>query len=383
MLLVLALICPPAGALVSLNDGHDHIYVTGSVGYAWDSNVNANSDEQGDSSLTSTIVAEYTRRAGWIGVNGSITLEAARYNRLTSEDFNNPKFALELTKQTGRTTGSMTLSAARQSRADAAVNLRSTSWNYASGVNFRYPLAGIYTLSGNAGYALTKYVDAVFPDLATYTAGADVIRILSTERDLSFGYRYRRSETSVNSAYDDHSATVGLTGKLIRGVNGSIRGGYQVRVPHGFSTVTGPEPEFGSWTASGTATYAFSKRTTFTGTLAKDFSTTANTLSVDTLTAILDMQHAFSSHWTLSASVSGGDSRFLGDANRKVISLGPPLVLAPPRHDEFVSASLSMNYALNEHLKMAASYTWFRNWSNESYADFVRSGYNLNVSSRW
>ena len=40
----------------------------------------------------------------------------------------------EFTKQTGRTTGSLSLSASRESRADAAVNLRSTSWNIPVGL---------------------------------------------------------------------------------------------------------------------------------------------------------------------------------------------------------------------------------------------------------
>ena len=368
LLLAISLACTPAQALVSLNDGHDHVYVTGSVGFGWDSNVFASSAGKSDYSTNASIVAEYQRRAGWIGVNANLELDATRFNNLKGENFNDPKFNAEFTKQTGRTTGSLTLSAARQSRADAAVNMRTTSWSYASGLNFRYAMGGMYTLSGNLGYSTVKYIDDVFPQLSTYTAGANLIRIFSSERDVSLGYRYRRGQTSLQSGYNDHAVTLGLSGKLIRGINGSINAGYQVRQPYGSLPGSKSAAKFGAWTASGSATYAFNKRLSFTGTIGKDFSTTANDQSVDTTTGSIDAGYAYSSHWTLSAAVSGGDSRFLGGETR---------------HDDFLSANASIGYSLNEHLKVNASYVWFKNWSTSSFADFVRKTYNLNLSSRW
>lgn len=384
LLLAALLACPPAHALVSLNDGHDHLYVTGNVSYGWDSNVYANSDSKSDSVVNSGLVAEYTRRAGWIGVNASAAIDAARYGVLKSENFDNPRLSLELTKQTGRTTGSLTLNAARASRADAAVNVRSTSWNYGAGLNFRYPIVSIYTLSGQLGYSLVKYVGAsVFPDLATYTASADLIRIFSTDRDIMLGYRYRHAQTSVNASYDDHAANLGLSGKLIRGINGSLRLGYQTRIPHGFTSEGKPESPFNSWTASASTTYAVSKRINLTGTLAKDFSTTASDTSVDSTTGSIDMQYAYSSKWSFGTTLSAGDNKFLGDSGRMVISLGPPPILGPGRRDDFVSATASVSYSMSEHLKCVANYSWFKNWSTSPYADFVRSSYNVNISSRW
>ncbi len=382
-LLALSLACSPAQALVSLNDGHDHVYVTGSVNWGWDSNLFANSGAKSDSSMSASVVAEYQRRAGWIGVNVNAEVDATRYNSFTSQNFNNPKLNLELTKQTGRTTGSLTLSAARESRADAAINIRTTSWNYATGLNFKYPIVTIYTLSGQLGYSVIKYVDNIFPELSTYTASLDLIRLYSSERDVMLGYRFRRGETSIHSSYDDHALTAGMSGKLIRGLNGSIRGGYQFRIPHGFVEGGGAQPKFGSWTASASVTYPFNKRLNFTGSLAKDFSTTATDASVDTTTVSLDAQYAFSSHWTFTANASTGDSRFLGDGGREVISLGPPLILGRSRHDDYASGSLAANYSLNEHLKISANYAWFKNWSTSSLADFVRTAYNLSLSSRW
>lgn len=383
LLIALCMACPPAQALVSLNDGHDHAYVTGRIGYAWDSNLFANSDAKSDSSITAAIIAQYQRRAGWIGVDASFELDGAQYNHYRTENFNNPKINLELTKQTGRTTGSVTLAASRQSRADAAVSIRTTSWNYSTGLNFRYPIVTVYTISGQLGYQFVKYDNGVFPELSTYTASVDMIRLLSTERDLTIGYRFRRGETSLNTSNDDHALTAGITGKLIRGINGSLRAGYQTRIPHGPTTLGKSETRFDSWTASVAATYAFNKRLHFTGSLAKDFSTTANDISTDTTTASVDAQYALTSHWQFSATASAGDSKFLGDAGRRLISLGPPPILGPSRHDNFANASVSADYSLNEHFKAGITYGWFKNWSTESIADFARNSISFNISSRW
>lgn len=383
-LLALSIACGPAHALVNLNDGHDHINVTGRVGWGWDSNVYANRDAESDTTVNTSIVAEYTRRAGWIGVNASAAIDSSRYNVFNSEDFNNPKFNLELTKRTGRTTGSLTLAAARQSRADAAINVRSTSWNYNAGLAYRYRLVGIYTLSGHFGYSFVSYTDdSVFPDLATYTASADIVRVFSNERDVTLGYRYRKGETSIDTTTDDHAVTLGMTGKLIRGINGSLRVGYQARIPHGSIVGGADNSTYHSWTAAGSATYALNKRTNFTGTLSKDFSTTATDTSVDTTTASLSADFAFSSRLTFSASVTAGDSKFLGEAGRVVIAPGTPPVLGPNRHDNYLTAGATISYSLNQHLKAQLGYNWFKNWSTFSYADFVRSTYDLSVTSGW
>lgn len=379
--LAACLACAPAHGLVSLNEGRDRIHVTGSFGVSHDSNVFAANGSEGDFIYTSSIVADYQRRAGWIGVNASVAMNIGLFSELEGQDFRDPTFGLELTKQTGRTTGSLTFSLARESRADAAVNTRSSSWNYATGLNFRYHIVGNWDLAGALGYAQREYVDdAVFSNLSTYSGSADLFHVFSSERDMIFGYRYRYSETSRDAATTDHAVTLGLHGKLIRGINGTLRVGYQTRVPHG--GIAGNQA-FHSWTASGSVSYAINKKLNLSGQISKDFSTTAVDSSVDMLTASLEAQYAFNSRWSLSSSLAFGDSRFLGESGRVVLSLGPPAVLGPNRHDNFVSWSATTGYSLNEHFKIGLTYLWFRNWSTISFADFVRNSWNLNVSSRW
>jgi len=372
--------CPPAWALVALNDGRDRIFVTGSFSVSHDSNVFANSDNEGDFVYSSGIVAEYVRRAGWIGVNGSMGISGSHFDRNSDQNFRNPRYSLEFTKQSGRTTGSLLFSGARESRADAAVNLRSTSWNYNTGLNFKYP-AGINTFTGQLGYSSRAYVaDTIFADLATYTAGLDVIRMLPAERELVAGYRYRLSETSRDTATSDHAATLGLSGRLIRGVVGSIRGGMQTRIPHGGLPGQG---SFSSWTMSGTTAYALSRRLNFTLQLAKDFSTTATDASVDALSADLNASFTMNRKVAMSFGAGWGTTQFLGENGRVVINAGPPPLLGAQREDSYGTWSAGVNYGVNDHLKTGLSYSWFQNWSSTPYADFVRKSWNLNLSSRW
>lgn len=379
--LAASLACPPVHALVALNDGRDRIYVNGSVTIAHDSNVFASNGSAGDYVYSTSLSADYTRRAGWIGVNANIGVSSSKFAEIEGQDFSNPAVGIEFVKQSGRTTGSLTLNAQRQSRADAAVNSRVESWNYNVGLGVKYPISGTLTASGNFGYSNTIYSgsSALFSDLATYSAGLDLFHILTTERDLVGGYRYRFGETSRSTSYSDHSFTTGVSGKVIRGIKGSLRGGYQFRVPHG-STNTAT---FSSWTANGSLAYAINKKMNLSAALAKDFSTTATDAFVDTLTASLDFQYAYSSRWSFSSGISYGNTRFLGDAGRVVLELGPPLVLGPEREDSFLSWNANLNYAMNEHLRVAITYSWFRNWSTSTFADFERQGYSLTISSRW
>jgi hypothetical protein len=372
---------PPVSALVTLNDSHDHIYIDSSFGISRDSNVFANSDNAGDFVYSAGFVAEYTRRAGWIGMNASVAVSASRYGKIKNQNFSNPNYSLELTKQTGRTTGSFTLSGARESRADAAVNLRSSSWNYNAGLNFAYPIINRLKLSGGLGYSARKYIDkTALANLSTYTANADLFYILTGERDLIGGYRYRYSETSLSTATTDHALTAGLNGRIVRGLNGTVRVGYQFRVPHGAGS---GGSTYSAFTASGSTSYSLTRKLKVSSQISKDFSTTATDASVDTTGASIDVSYAYNSRWSGGLSGGWGDSRFLGESGRIILATRPTLLLGVNRHDSYANWSAHLSYARSEHFGVSAGYTWFENWSTISYADFIRTGWNLNLSSRW
>lgn len=379
-LLAYCLAVSPAPALVTLNDSHDHIYVSTSFSVSRDSNIFASSDNAGDYVYSAGLTATYQRRAGWIGVNAGLAIGASRFGKYTTENFSNPSYNLELTKQSGRTTGAFTLSAARESRADAAVNVRTDSWNYNTGLNFKYPIKDRSTLTGGLAYSGRLYEKNVaLANLSTYSSNLDFIYILPKERDLVTGYRYRYSKTSRDSAYTDHALTTGLSGKLIFGLNGMLRAGLQSRTPQGAAAKEG---SFHSWSGSGAVTYPITRKLSVSGTVAKDFSTTATDSSVDSLTASLDGQYAYNRKWSLGASAGWGDSYFLGEKGR-VILAASPLVLGPNRHEQFANWSATLKYARSQHFNLSFAYSWFQNWSTTSFADFIRTTWSLSLSSGW
>jgi hypothetical protein len=367
LIIAACLLCPPAHALVTFNDSKEHIFVTGTASLAYDSNIYAHTGGGGDTVYSAGLLVEYTRRAGWIGVNGSVGLDLSRFVNNTNENFLNPRFALEFTKASGRTTGTLSLSAARENRADSAVNLREQSWNYAAGLNFKYPVIERYSISGSF-----DYTDRVFAgqsglsNLATYSAGADLLYALSSERDLLAGYRYRYSETSTNASFDDQSFTVGVAGKIISRLNGSLRAGYQVRHPHGRAT----DGAYRGLTAAGAVTWTATKKLSFTGQLSRDVSVTSTDISVDTFSESLDAQYVFNARLSVFANLGGGDSRFLGAATNN-------------RRDHFFTYGGGVNYTMLRHLKFSLAYVYFQNWSTLSYADYLRNTFTLSVSSRW
>jgi hypothetical protein len=372
LLLATGLACTPAQGLVTFNGGHDHLYVTGNLGVAYDSNIFANNVSDGDTIYTASVLAEYARKAGWIAVNGSLEVEASRFAGHTAENFTNPKMSLELTKQGGRTTGSLLLNAARESRADPTVNLRNESWNYGVSLNAKYPVIERYSLSGSLSYSLVDYIDnALYVDLRSYGATADLFYVLSKERDLVAGYRYRDNQSSVNTSTEDHAFTAGVSGRIVRGYNGSLRVGYQTRHPQKTSDVS-----FGSWTGSASVTHGFSKKLSLTAVGSKDFSTTATNTNVDVTTFSTDLQYAFNARWVAHGGLAYSNTRFLG-------LRGIDVTTGRSRADTMLQGDVGVTYSASEHFKLSLSYLWSENWSTLAYSDFIRTNWSLNLSSRW
>jgi hypothetical protein len=356
----------PASALLKFNEGRDQIFVTGTMAIGYDSNIFSNSLNEGDVVTNSSLSLEYARRAGLISVNGNVGWNLGSFAANGSEDFSNPTSGLEFVKNTGRTTGSFTLGAYRRSQADANIGLRTDSLNYNAGLNWKYPVIERYSLAGSFGYGLVDYIDnsANLVDLASYTASTDLFYTYTSQRDLFTGYRIRLGETSTQNTITDHAFTAGVSGKILSKLNGTVRAGYQIRQ----ESTTGDT--FDGYTATAATTWAINKRMSLTGTLSKDFSTTATESSVDTTRFNLDAQYIFNHRWSLYSGVGVGYSEFLNGVDGG-------------RDDYYFTWSVGVNYTLNDHFKASLTYSYFQNWSNRSLSTFDRNSITLFLSSRW
>lgn len=364
---------PRAAALVQLEDGKDHLFVDGSVEMAYDSNIFAHAQSGGSMSYQGSLSTEFTRHAGWIGVNITAMLTFANYVRYSSQNFVDPSLSAELTKQTGRTTGSLTLSMQKVNHADVDVNTRDVSWVYDAGLNFQYPVIERYSISGAFDANHIDYLDKqLFTDLTTYSETVSLYYILNEQRDLFMSVRTRQSDEANGQGEDDTYLDAGVSGRVIGPFNGSLQAGYQVRSPFGGSD-TG---RYGDLNASGTMTWNINRRITLTGDILRDFATTANALSVDSTSAGLTLQDSITSKAVATLDGSAGENKFLG-----VGGLMAPNDTA--RVDRFVSAGAYYSYAFDQHLKLQVGYSYYRSWSNVDYAAYPRAQYNATLSSHW
>ena len=371
-LLVASAFTVPARGLIVFNDGHDHVYVTGTATVTHDSNIFGNNLDDGDTLYSASVMAEYTRRAGWIGVNASLSLESTRFGSHTSENFDDPKFSAEFTKLNGRTTGSLTLNAERDNRADPTVNVRTDSWAYAAGLNAKYPVIDRYTLAGGVNYSFTDYTDnRLYTDQRSLGASVDLFYVLRHDRDLIAGYRFRDNESSRHTGSVDHAFMLGVNGTIVRGYSGSVRFGYQYREPKHSADST-----FTGWTGSATVGHNFTKKLTMNLQASEDFSTTATNIDIDRTTLSADLQHSFNARWSVHGGVDYGHSRFLGK-NGIIPSMGRNRV------DTFFNANAGIGYTKSEHFKIRLDCNWSENWSTLQYSDFIRQSWSLSVTSRW
>jgi hypothetical protein len=359
----------PAQAFLRFNDGTDQIFVTGTVATGYDSNIFASKGGAGDTTTNGSLSLEYQRRAGYIGVNASLAWNIGRFDKHTGQDFANPSASAEFTKETGRTTGSLQLNAARQSSADTAANERTTSMNYGANLNWKYPVVERFTLSGALGWSQTDYVNSPgLTNLSTYTANIDLFYVYTTERDLFGGYRIRLSDTSANTQDVDQDIHFGVNGQILPKLTGNISVGWQVRQSTGPGGVS--LGQFEDLTASGSATWSYSKKLNFTGQISKDFSTTSTDITTDSLTVNLAASYAYSAKWSATANVGYGLNKFLGAAGGG-------------RVDYDLSWGVGVNYTQSDHFKASLVYGGFENWSNAAQANYFRNTLTLTLTSRW
>lgn len=356
----------PGHALINLDGQRNQLFVFGNVAFGWDSNIFSESSGRGDFTVNGAVGAEIKRRAGIIAVDAVGKMSYSAYGKYSHENSLNPNFQVEFNKSTGRTTGSLTISAFRESRSDSAVNLRTNSWNFPVGLNLKYPVNDKYYLTSETSYLRRRYVDNTsLANLTDYSEGVDIFYVYTSKLDLMGGYRIRVSQTSKGSDTYDHWFNVGATGGLFAKLNGSVRVGYQIR-----DVADNANTSYSHFNALASLSWPVTRKLNLTGSVSRDFNTIATGASVDSLSASLHASYAYSRKIEFSAGVAAGQNRFLGT---------PP----PARRDTFFSFDAGATYRMNEHLTVGATYTYFRNWSTLAFSDFDRQGFTLDISSRY
>lgn len=367
-MVAVAAMVPRSVALLDFNDGRDQVTVSATYGITYDSNLFAQAGGAGDSSQSLTLGANYTRRAGLIGVNASLSVTSSRFQKFYGEDFNNPSCNLEFTKENGRLTGSVGLSAQRESRSDAAANVFASSWNYGSSVRFRYPINTRYYFTSASEFSLRDYVEnsSLF-NLLSYSEAIDVFYVYTSKLDLLGGCRVRWGEAQGGSHTQDSALTLGATGGILPKLNGSFRLGYQWR-----DESDGTAGRYHSLTTSLSLAWPLTKRVTFTGAASKDFTTTATDVSVNVtaLSVSASLKPTFKLKFVLNTGVDYSISDFLGSRGGG-------------RQDHAWSFNAGLSLPLSSKLSASISYAYSDNHSNIAFSEFARHTATFNLSARY
>ena len=123
-------------------------------------------------------------------------------------------------------------------------------------------------------------------------------------------------------------------------------------------------------TATVSATWTATRKFNVTGTVSRDFSTTATAQSIDTLNATARATYVFTRRFEVDGGVGYGRNLFLGK-------------IFPFRRDDNFSWDVGARLSFNEHLRIGLNYNYLHNWSTLSFSDFERYGYSIDISSRF
>jgi hypothetical protein len=368
VLLVGGIVPVPARALLKFDDGHDELFATGTLSIAYDSNITATSSGQGDMIYSGGAGLQYSRRAGIISVDASGGISTSHFGKTTSDDFSDPHFDGEFSAKDDRTSADLTLSTARESQADIVAGIRAVSWNDAAGLNVKYRVTDRYSVSGTFNYTLQDFVTntPLLTNLTSYSTGANLFYTINSARDLFVGYNFGLQETGRGLSYYDHSFNVGIDGKILPKLNGTVSVGYELQDPHGSTT----DHATGSTTETVSLTWNFSRRLKITGDLTQNFNAISTNGSVNTIASSLDAIFSMNSKTSLTGGVGGGYNRFIG-------------LSADGRRDTYFTWNTGVNYTINDHFTTSLGYVYYENWSTVGFSDFIRHTITLTLNIRF
>jgi hypothetical protein len=361
-----AFVVPRAFGLVEWNEGREKLTVHADYGINYDSNLLARTGSPGDIDQSLELGASYTRKAGEIGFSASASIVTARFQRYSNLNFSNPGVNMQLTKDDGRLTGSLAVSAQRESKSDDAANYRATSWHYAASLDLKYPINDRYYLTSTTDIAIRDYTpNTPLYNLSSYGEGIDLYYVYSSKLDLLGGYRIRDGYSAIGaSTFDgipgggsntlgqsytktrDEAFTIGCTGALLPKLSGTLRVGYQTREESGSDG-----GHYADMTGAFMLAWPMSKRIVFNFQTAEDFTTTATNISVNTTS--FDLSATIKPNYRVKIALTGEAgytiSQFLGikGDGRTDHTLSFLLKLSVPIKTHF-AASLSLGYLTNE-----------------------------------
>ncbi len=359
----------PARALLTFNDGKDQIFTSATYSWGYDTNVFANTATRGSVTQAFSWGANYTRKAGVIGVNASIGMNAGQFVGIPGQDYDDPNITLSFNKGVGRTTGNLMIQAQKVNSPDPIANNRQVGWEYTAALNLRYPIIERFYITNVTTVGGSSYANrALFANQQSYSDGIDVNFVYDSKLDLRAGYGFALEKTHDTTAIH-HAFDVGANGTIAPQLSGSLITGFVIDQTS-YSSGKGKAETFTGLTATANLNWRFSRSLSFTGTAAKDFGISSTDVTTDSTTLGLTSETTLFKRFRTSVGVTYVGTSFLGRNGGG-------------RRDTLWELVANVGTALTTHLRANLAYAYMVNYSNFSTARFIRETITLSVTATY
>jgi len=368
--LLLAVGIPAAKALYPALGGEFGVSLNTSYGY--NSNINANSGEQGDDILTLTPSIIFRREKGLISGETGAGVSIIRYGR-TGENSTAivpsaaaPGFSFQ--NQAGNNSADpfayLRLSGINNPdnplSFDFNFNFRTTTASndlvgqLTRSYNFNVALGTEYQLSQKFGFGFDPFFQYQIFDTAGFndplSTGFFIDGIYFYSEKLSFdaGYRFRYEQTNGTPRFEsfDHTFFVGAAGTFLPKVTGNVQIGFTYR-----DNVEPPqESDLPFPYVSAGVGWAYSEKTSFNLFSLVDLSQSPGNQGIEIYSVGTGVDHTFTDKWSAGATLSYAHRKFTGNG--------------PTRDDNQVTFGANINYDINSWAYAAISGTVSANESN-------------------
>lgn len=345
------------------NDGTDQIIVTGSYSIGEDTNVFAQRVKKGAITQLATAEVDYTRRAGLISVEAGMTMNVGAFVGLPGQNYADPSFTLGFTKGQGKTTGSLTFTAAKSNAPDPVANNRAVAWNFAETLALRYPVFERYFFTDSSTVGGTSYQNRnIFSDQQLYSNALAINVIYDSKLTFKTGYTIGFNETSDTNNIAQNWV-FGATGTILPKLTGSIDLGYAYDAAY---TRHQKEQEFTSLNGDAALKWAFSRTLTFSADVNKAFGISSTDVVTDT---------------TSGGIIASGNigKRFRTDLGIRYVGTDFVSQNGLGRKDTLIEVPADIGTALTTHIRLNLNYTWMENYSNLFSGKFVRETLTLTI----
>jgi len=345
------------------NEGRDQVFINASISFGYNSNVFDQKIARGSPSGTLAYSANYVRRSGIISVNATAAFTYDQFSSVKGQNILDPDLSLVLAKGIGRTTGSLTFTAKRESQPDPQVNDRPISWDYSSALSLRYPVNERYYLTSATDVSTTRYNNrTLFSDLQSYGEDLGVNYIFDSKLDLFGAFRVRTSDTKAISEFDQ-SVILGANGTLLPKLSGTLSVGGERSES---STKGAGTAVYDDLTSAVNLYWRYSRVLSFNGSVSKDFAITATDIQTDTTSEGVSMDASLGHRWRTNLGMTHVGTDFLGAAGAG-------------RRDSLWEFTANVGTGLTTHIRVNLGYLYEINTSTLSSVEFVDQNITLSL----